>query len=118
MGFSVDFYRTSGLKCPVGEFLDSLPGKTVQKITWVLKLIEEAQIVPQEYLKKLAPHDIWEVRVSFAGTKYRILAFVFKGSRLILTHIFVKKTQKAPRTEIDRALAYREDFLSNGGWER
>jgi len=58
MGFSINFYKTSNLKCPVTEFLDSLSGKAAQKVTWVLKLIEETQIVPKEYFKKLTPYDI------------------------------------------------------------
>ena len=77
VGFSVNFYKTSNLKCPITEFLDSLIyGKVAQKITWVLKIIEETQIVPKEYFKKLVPYEIWEVRISFSGKKYRILSFI------------------------------------------
>jgi len=118
MGFSIKFYKTSSQKCPVTVFLDSLTGKEAQKVTWVLKLIEDTSIVPMEYFKKLAPYDIWEVRISFSGNKYRILSFIFKDSQLVLTHGFIKKTQKIPRNEIDKALAFKEEFLNNGGWKR
>ena len=118
MGFAVNFYKTSNSKCPVIDFLDSLNGKTAQKITWVLKLIEETQKVPKEYFKKLSPYDICEVRISFSGNKYRILSFLYDNSQLILTHGFIKKTQKTPKNEIDKALAYKEEFLTNGGWKR
>jgi len=40
---TVIFYETASGKCPVREFLDSLPGKAAQKITWVLKLKECAK---------------------------------------------------------------------------
>jgi len=118
MGFSVNFYKTSSLKCPVTEFLDSLSVKAAQKVTWVLKLIEEAQIVPKEYFKKLTPYDIWEVRISFSGNKYRILSFIYNDNQLILTHGFIKKTQKIPKNEIDKALAHKKDYFDNGGWKR
>jgi len=118
MGFSVNFYKTSSQKCPVTVFLDSLSGKAAQKVTWVLKLIEETPIVPKEYFKKLTPYDIWEVRVSFSGNKYRILSFIYNDSQLVLTHGFIKKTQKIPKNEIDKALAFKEEFLNNGGWKR
>ena len=118
MGFSVNFYKTSSLKCPVVDFLDSHIGKVAQKVTWVLKLIEETPKVPKEYFKKLSPYDIWEVRINFSGNKYRILSFLYEKSQLILTHGFIKKTQKTPKNEIDKALAYKEDFLNNGGWKR
>lgn len=41
----VKFYKTADGKCPVEEFLDSLPGKAVQKVTWVLKLLEDLDVV-------------------------------------------------------------------------
>jgi len=37
---TVIFYRTKDGNCPVEDFLDSLPGKVVQKITWVLEMLE------------------------------------------------------------------------------
>jgi len=63
-------------------FRESRP-KAAQKVTWVLKLIEETQIVPKEYFKKLTPYDIWEVRISFSGNKYRILSAAEVDIRLI-----------------------------------
>ena len=50
---TVRFYKTEGGKSPIKEFLDSLPGKVAQKITWVLSLLEELDIVPASYFKKL-----------------------------------------------------------------
>ena len=45
------------------EFLDSLSGKQAQKVIWVLRLIEELDSVPSQYLKKLAgTEDLWEIR--------------------------------------------------------
>ena len=41
MSRTVLFYRTVDGKCPVQEFIDSLPGKVAQKIVWVLKLLED-----------------------------------------------------------------------------
>jgi hypothetical protein len=51
---TVIFYRTVDGKCPVQEFIDSLPGKVAQKIVWVLRLLEDMDIVPASYFKKLA----------------------------------------------------------------
>ena len=50
----VRFYRTSSGHCPVEEFLDSLSGKEVQKVVWVLRLVEELESVPEQYFKKLS----------------------------------------------------------------
>jgi len=118
MDLAVYFYKTSSLKCPIREFLDSLSGKAARKITWVLKLIEEIDVVPKKYFKKLVPYDVWEVRIDFSGNTYRILSFIYNNSQLILTHGFIKKTQKTPKNEIEKAIAYKNEYLNNGGWKR
>jgi len=118
MGLSVNFYKSNDLRCPVIEFLDSLPAKEAQKITWVLRLIEEIDRVPSKYFKKLLPYDIWEIRIDFSGNTYRILSFIYKDARLILTHGFVKKTQKVPKNEIEKALTYKSEYMDNEGWKR
>ncbi len=111
MNRTVIFYRTADGKCPVQEFLDSLPGKVAQKIAWVLRLLEDMDIVPASYFKKLAgTEDIWECRIQFGSNAYRIFCF-FMNNSVILTHGFVKKSQKTPVGEIERAEAYRRDFF-------
>jgi len=75
--------------------LDSLTGKQVQTITWVLQLIEEMEKVPIQYFKKLVGRDdLWEVRVQFASDDFRLLGFFNGGTLVILTNGFSKKTQK------------------------
>ena len=59
---TVNFYATEEGKTPVIDFLDSLSAKQAQKVTWVLQLIEELDVIPSTYLKKLVnTEDIWEV---------------------------------------------------------
>jgi phage-related protein len=108
---TVTFYRTADGKCPVQEFLDSLSGKVAQKIVWVLRLLEDMDIVPASYFKKLGgTEDIWECRIQFGSNAYRIFCF-FLNHSVVLTHGFVKKSQKTPAREIARAEAYRRDFF-------
>jgi hypothetical protein len=65
VGKIIRFYQTEDGRTPVKEFLDSLPGKTAQKVVWVLMLAEELDILPTTYFKKLVgSEDIWECRVS------------------------------------------------------
>jgi phage-related protein len=108
---AVIFYKTVDGKCPVQEFLDSLPGKVAQKIAWVLRLLEDLERVPSFYFKKLVgTEEIWECRIQFGSNACRIFCF-FIGNTVVLTHGFAKKTQKTPTHEIERAAAYRRDFL-------
>jgi len=50
---TIIFYRTEEGRCPVEEFLDSLQAKEAQKVLWVLRIIEELELVPTQYFKKL-----------------------------------------------------------------
>ncbi|HUT55298.1 MAG TPA: type II toxin-antitoxin system RelE/ParE family toxin [bacterium] len=96
------------------EFLDSLSVKAARKVTWVLKLLEEIDIVPAEYFKKLHGSQgicIWECRVTFGSNSYRILCFFTGHDLVVLTHGFSKKSRKTPAREIERAEAYRKDYL-------
>jgi len=69
-------------------------------------------MLPDTYFKKLTNTEIWECRIQYGSNNYRILCFFDKGSIIILTHGFVKKTQKAPYNEIKRAEEYKSDYLS------
>lgn len=104
-------YETIDGKCPVQDFFDSLPNKAFQKITWVLQLIIDLEKIPSTYFKKLQnTDDIWECRIKFSSNIYRILCFFDKGSLVILTHGFTKKSQKIPKREITRAEEIKKDY--------
>jgi phage-related protein len=109
---SIQFYRTENGKCPVEEFLDSLTDKHAQRVTWVLRLVERMDRVPDQYLKKLTGTvDLWEIRVQTAGNSYRFLGFFDNPVLLVLTSGFSKKQRKTPRREIELAEARRSDYL-------
>jgi phage-related protein len=109
---AVIFYKTVDGKCPVQEFLDSLSVKVAQKVLWTLRLLEDLEIVPSIYFKKLIGTDeIWECRIQYVSNIYRIFCFFDSHSVVVLTHGLVKKSQKTPQREIDKAELYRKDYL-------
>lgn len=104
---SIILYETENGKIPVKDFFDSLQDNVLQKISWVLKLISELDIVPSSYFKKLvSTDDIWECRIIFRGNIFRILCFLDNKDLIILTNGFQKKTQKTPKNEIELAIKY------------
>ena len=108
---TVIFYKTQDNKCPIQDFLDSLSGKVAKKVTWVLSLLQDLDIVPSIYFKKLlGTKEIWECRIRFGINSYRILCFFASNSVIVLTHSFLKKSRKIPASEIKCAETYREDF--------
>ncbi|NJM73208.1 MAG: type II toxin-antitoxin system RelE/ParE family toxin [Scytonema sp. RU_4_4] len=109
----VVFYRTDSERCPIEEFLDSLSGKQAQKVLWVLRLIQELDSVPSQYLKKLVnTDDIWEVRVQVGNNTFRLLGFFEDDNLIVLTNGFAKKTQKTPSLEIELAEQRKRNYLS------
>lgn len=106
------FYRTTAGRCPVEQFIASLAQKQMDKVRWVLRLIEREDFVPVQYLKKLDGTDgLWEIRVQQGGNSFRLLGF-FHGSRLVvLVSGFAKKTEQTPAREIHLAQQRRRDYF-------
>ena len=97
------------------KFLASLDEKTRKKI---FQTFDRASLLlDPEVFKKLADTDIWEFRTLFNKKKYRVLAFWDKeepvDTLVIATHGFIKKTQKTPQKEVNKAISIRELYFKN-----
>lgn len=78
------FYETDTGEIPVKDFLDSLTISVVKKIAWTFKLIQENDMIPKTYFKKLEGTDgIWEVRIKLASNIFRIFSFWDKNNLVI-----------------------------------
>lgn len=109
----IKFYRSSSGRCPIEDYLDSLSGKQVKKVAWVLQIIEELEVVPTKYLKKLVnTDDIWEVRIQLGNNIFRLLGFFEDEQLVILTNGFTKKEQKTLKNEIELAEQRKKEYLS------
>ena len=90
----------------VWEFFDTLDEKTKDKIIYN---IDKSRYVNDPDLFKKLKDEIWEFRTLFNRMKYRILAFWDKTDNtetfVIATHGIIKKTDKMPSAEIERAKA-------------
>ena len=96
------------------EFLSSLPEKTQREITYNLLKVEGGEI-DKELFKKLENSEIWELRTLFNGVCYRLFAFwdTEQEALVVATHGIVKKTQKTPKKEIEKAEAIRKEYFNN-----
>jgi len=105
------FYRKPDGRCPVEEFLDSLPAKAAPKIVWVLNLAEDLERIPARYFCKLVDtNGVWEFRIKLGSNIFRVFAF-WDDFRIVLTHGFVKKTQKTPSGQIQMAGNFKKDYF-------
>lgn len=96
------------------EFLAKLDPKTIKKIFYNIDLAEQTN--DPKLFKKLQ-NDIWELRTKFGGLQIRLLAFWDKSNNkdtlVIATHGFIKKVDKVPSNEIDRAERLRDKYFNN-----
>jgi phage-related protein len=115
MKFTYDFAEING-KVPMIEFLDSLSIKERAKIfVYIEKLVElkNSRIQPKENLSKHLEDGIFELRISFENRISRSFYFYESEKQIIFTHGFVKKEQKTPKSEIEKAKFIRK--LWRGG---
>ena len=107
--YQVLFYETERGTCPVEEFLNSLPIKVRAKAAkWIEKLEEYGPDLPRPYAD-IVRGKVRELRVIFSSGQYRFLYF-FYNEYIIMTHGFLKKTDKVPEDEIARAYHFMIDF--------
>ena len=69
----------------------------------------------KELFKKLENSEIWELRTLYNGICYRLFAFWDKELRamVMVTHGIVKKTQKTPKKEIEKAERIRQEYFKD-----
>lgn len=73
-------------------------------------LQENGNELREPYSKHLSD-GIFELRAKVGSDISRVMYFFYIGKRIILTNGFIKKTQKTPLSEIEKAKQYRKDYL-------
>lgn len=96
------------------NFLDRLDVKARDKIIYN---IWKARSTNDKYLFKKLQGEIWEFRTKFKKSFYRLFAFWDKTNKedtvVISTHGLIKKSDKIPKSEIDRAEKSREKYYND-----
>ena len=111
MRYDVEFYRTEDKSCPVIEFLDSLNIKMRTKVLRMVHLLEQNGNELREPYSKHLEDGIFELRMELGSDITRVLYFFVVDKKVVLTHGFVKKTQKTPKAQIELAKKIPEDIF-------
>jgi phage-related protein len=93
------------------DFLLGQPKKVQDKIYKIIEAIETLERVPSNYLKHLTGTEgLYEARIQLASNIWRVFCF-FDGNKLVvLINGFQKKTQKTPKSEIEKALKIMAEY--------
>lgn len=94
------------------DFLQGLDLKTRKKIYYN---IDKAKLGLDPKLFKKLTDGIWEFRTKYSGFQYRLFAFWDKTGEsetlVISTHGMVKKVDKVPKSEIEKAKKIRTEYF-------
>ena len=110
--YEVIFYDKADGTEPAKDFILSLDKKMRAKMLRTISLLADNGPDLREPCSKPLSEGIFELRAKVGSDISRVLYFFIVGRRVILTNGFIKKTQKTPPAELERAKRYRADYLS------
>lgn len=113
----INFYKDKNGKEPVLEYLKELASKKdknsrikANKINDYIQILSKYGTQAGEPYIKHLDGDIWELR----PLRDRIIFVSWTNGSYILLHQFMKKTQKTPTREIDKAKRELADLIERG----
>ena len=114
--YEIIFYEDRDGKSEVADYIRDLRMKAeknkhsrinFEKIVAYFDLLEEMGTRIGEPVTKHLDGEIWELR----PLRNRILYAYYKDNKFVILHHFIKKTQKTPSREIQKAKNNLRDFL-------
>lgn len=111
----IKFYEDQTGRVPVKEFLDGLDIKMRQKMLRSIQALQDMGISLRMPLSESLEDGIFELRAKSGTNISRVMYFFIIGNRAVLTHGFIKKTQKTPRRELQREKDIRADYFRRFG---
>jgi phage-related protein len=107
----IHYYERLNGRCPVLEFIESLPPRDRVRVISKIELLADLGIdLRRPHTDTLRDH-IRELRIRTHHRQHRILYFFFRRNTAVLLDGLTKKTGNVPDVAIDRAIAYRQDYL-------
>ena len=113
--FQVSFYTLPNSDKPAKTFIIDLEKKMRAKMLRTIETLEDKGNHLREPYSKHLDDGIFELRAKVGSDISRVMYFFVINHEIILTHGFIKKSQKTPKGEIERAKKYRKDYLERMG---
>ena len=96
------------------DFYKSLDIDVKSKFKYVFELIRQVERVPKKFLAPMTGYEgLFEIRVEYKSNIFRVFCCFDKGKLVILLNGFQKKTQKTPKTEIEKAMRLKDEYFKN-----
>jgi phage-related protein len=96
------------------NFLLMQPIKVQNKIFKIIEAIETLERIPVTYLKSIVNIDgLYEARIQLSSNIWRVFCFFDDDKLVILLNGFQKKTQKTPKSEIEKAILLMNEYYKD-----
>jgi len=95
------------------DFLTAQAEKIQNKIFKIIEAIETLERIPASYLKHITgTNGLYEARIQLASNIWRVFCFFDNDSLVVLLNAFHKKSQKTPKSEINKALNIMAEYYT------
>ena len=103
----VEFLALPNGRRPAEEFFEELDDKTLAKIYKLIERLESEGRLLFPHARKLEGYKgLWEIRLLSKMGAVRIFYVYWERETVLLVSGFVKKSQKTPTRELERAINY------------
>ena len=94
------------------EFYLEQTSKVQEKIEYVLRIVRQVERISKRFFDHMEGTDgLYEIRIEVESNIFRIFCCFEEGNIVILFNGFQKKTQKTPKTEIERAERLKQEYF-------
>lgn len=105
--FTIEWYYNNRGKSDALEYFQDLSIDRKKKIIHLFYLLGDVGKIMNEEKFRYEGDQIYAIKASAD----RFLCFFFKGSKVIITNCYEKKSAKMPSKEKDRALKAKENYI-------
>ena len=92
----------------VQKELEALPLDLRAKFLHIAQMLEDfgPQNIREPYVKSLksSKANLWEIRMKSKSGIGRAIYITVKKERIVVLHVFIKKTQKTPQNALEKAI--------------
>lgn len=104
------FFRSEQGAEPVRDWLQAFSDEDKKVLGTDIATVEYGWPIGMPLCRNLGD-GLWEIRVNLSGKRIARIIFFADNNVMILTHAFVKKTQKTPKQDLDLSKQRMKEYM-------
>jgi len=97
------------------DFYNNQNQKVKDKIDLGLYYLQYTKQIPSRYIGSTKKKNLFYLRLKQGSNIYRVFFCYDRGQLVVLMNGFQKKTQKTPKSEIEKALKIKKEYFDEKG---